>query len=943
MCRWPGVLRLAGALAVALGVAASSAHGQEPAPAPALSPEREMSEGQKARYKDPIPFPGSLFLDIDRYDRRVLGPELGREGIVDYLDWDLLTILAGYRNETREAREGEPAGEYGYAYAFPLYWSAWDPASSVFFFPLGGLTKRGRDWRGYFFPAMSTVGAGPDHWDVSVVWPLLAVGADRDAAWARVAPIFWYEAGSKGSHLGLLPAFWYQTWAETGEARLWSPLAYHASDRRTSYTAVTPFIHRWRNLETGSGVDLGPLYVDAFTRAWRFQALAPLAARWRGEGQGELWTVGPAWHWASARHPETAWGVFPLAWRFRDEARQTASFTVLPLYHERSDGKAGTTTRFLLPLFSYNDSQASTLLWIAPLNVHAEDKATGATTTVAFPLLFRHADGKGTTTMLLGPWFAHDDPERTVRYLFPLGGYARSGTRTRTHVCFPVFSMEHDEQAGLTGLDFLFPLVSYRQEGARARWRALPLAFGDSDAGGRRAVVLPLVFHRREGNDAQTLVLPFHGHSRKGDQEHTLWPLYWRSESPAHCHEVLFPLWWDLEDRKDKSRTQLLFPLMAHRREANGDWWTSALGPLFLTGGNANDGRSFVDVVAPLFHYEQTRDRYHWRLLPVAFGDGAKDRARTVALPLFWHASDAEGAQTILFPLFGSYRRGARSHALGPCYWWHDNGRGATQEVIFPLYWDLRSPQGRSQHLWPFYGSDTWLDDAGKVRYERTWVLFPLFRAYRDHEAGRAGWDAPWPLVGAESGPDSQTTHALPLFAYWRRGKAWTALAFPLFYADGDGTRTRAICFPLAAYWADETTGSALGLAPFAHYWREGPQSSWSLLFPVFYGTRTGTDRWSFRFLWEVFAVERTAPNAIEWRVLGGQLFQYKHIGDEQVIALNPLFRYEVKGDRYTYFSFLLGLFYSYERDGDRYWHRTCFGLIPVWSGTIADRPSIAA
>ena len=88
----------------------------------------------------------------------------------------------------------------------------------------------------------------------------------------------------------------------------------------------------------------------------------------------------------------------------------------------------------------------------------------------------------------------------------------------------------------------------------------------------------------------------------------------------------------------------------------------------------------------------------------------------------------------------------------------------------------------------------------------------------------------------------------------------------------------------------------------------------------MLFGSRAGPDRWSVRVAWELFAMESDGPNAFEWRVLG-KLARYQSVGDEIIFELNPFFRYERKGEDYTYFSLLMWL-YSYEREGRDSTHR---------------------
>ncbi|MCI0343117.1 MAG: hypothetical protein L0216_18565 [Planctomycetales bacterium] len=1105
-----------------------------------------MTEGQRSRFKRPVRL--WPFVEVDRFDRDVLGTDPSDPDLLRMTDVDVLSPLAGYHDEERLAERarqaGEPPERSGYSWLFPLLWSFWDrDSSSTFLVPLGGVTKGKDRWRAYLFPLAGTAASGPDGWDASLLWPLLSFGSGGGSWWARAAPLLWFGGGPWGSRAAALPLFWYEssTAKDTAafvsplvvraEGRDWkwtsvtplvhswraddrgtdlvlpfylrrfgpdydllvNPLFVHARDRESSYTSVTPLYHRWR--KRGSGFDLAaPVFLSAFTPRSDLLVVLPIGARWRHKTDGALDLVGPFWDFATAGGEARYWGIFPLLWSLRDDRRDFSSFTVFPLYHEARDGRKGKRSRILLPLLVDSESPTERLLWIAPLNGYLLDKRTGEETTVALPFLVRRAESSaGPWTTLVNPlylgwrnsegaafdlvaglfwryaegerlerwfslpgiyheragdrttdlvfpiwfsrrsgatsttvapfWFSHDDPERSIRYVFPFYGRATRGTRTRTHLLFPLLSWETDEKEGLTSVDALWPLVGWSDEGGRRVSRALPFFYSSRE---------------RETGDGVDFVLPS----------------------------------W-LAVKHGETRYSHLLPIYAHRRGASGLWWTSVLGPLVIAGGNEKEGRFFLEAPFPLVHYGERGDRYDWRALPLAFGDGGPEGARTVVLPFLFRQRRGEETDTLLLPLFASRRRGAASETIAPL-WWSRDAPGVRERVLFPLWWDLEGPRGSSTHLWPLYGRDEWKDETGRTTFLRRSILFPLFRWWEDPVRGTSGVDAPWPLVATQTSKDFAHTRIFPFLWYWRFGEettlvippllglatrpgGWTALA-PLFYAQHDEKTTRVVLFP-ALWWMDEpgwqlralwplvgwsrrfdesgrTTrldvsvawpflrytrddsrdlaqawfpwpiasagiergdsfawlfpafyatsrpgrthlevapafllpfGSWLSsgadtfisvgwpflfsywtrgervhshsplhwydgdgkggfaLGPLLHWWSDGKQATWSFLFPLLYGSSRGEGRSSFRFLWEFFAYERNGPENYEWRVLG-RFLRYQVHGDETLFEFNPFFRYECKGDRYTYFSLLMGL-YAYEREGAEARHR----LFGIW------------
>ncbi|MCI0343116.1 MAG: hypothetical protein L0216_18560 [Planctomycetales bacterium] len=709
------------------------------APAPQAAPA--LTEVEKLRYNRT--YGAWPLYHVEKFDRDMLGANSGDPSLRSLMDVDCFGLLVGYRNENRDARgENEPEGDYGYAYGFPLVWSFWDPAGSdTLLGPLGLLSTRRDRWRAYAFPLLGTAGGGRDGWDASVLWPLLSAGERNKSWWFRAAPLVWSAGGDWGTRVGVLPAFWYESREETGKEVLVSPVAASVSDKRFSYMAVTPLYHRYRDKTRGRGWDVGfPFLYAAHDKEGEAVVLLPIGAHVRDKKR-TVDVIGPVWRLLAHDGMLRYAGIFPLVWSLRDDRKGASSFTIVPVYHEASNSKTGTQSRFLLPVFATTEDPKSSFLWVAPLNFRVEDKRTGESLTLLTPFYFRHAAGAaGPWTTLLNPLYV---------------GWRGSGDRK-------------------------FDLV------AGAFWR---YAEGEKL---ERWFALPGIYHEKAG---------------------------------ARSGTVGFPVYWDFEDTDRGERTTVLAPILYHRR---------------------------------------TRD-----------------------------------SRTTLLPMFLSHEDPRRTHL----------------------------------HLFPLFGHDALRDGEGRTTYERDSILLAFGRWERPLR-GESGFDAPWPIVSSWTSTAAAHTHVLPLFWYWRTGESWTALlpplfgasggprgwtaVAPLFYGSGDGRKTRAYLFPFAGWWEDKDSGDRFGIAPFAHYWESGGQATWSVLFPLLYGSRRGEDRWSARLLWEVFAVERNGPDAWEWRMLGGFLFHQVR-GDETSFELNllaPIVRYRAKSDRYKLFSILGGLF-SYERIGE--------------------------
>lgn len=251
----------------------------------------------------------------------------------------------------------------------------------------------------------------------------------------------------------------------------------------------------------------------------------------------------------------------------------------------------------------------------------------------------------------------------------------------------------------------------------------------------------------------------------------------WGEGEPAAERTNLWPLYY-----ADGGRRALLWPL------ADWDEQGYAVRPLV-----ARDGDD-LDLLWPLAHVELD-DGSFWAL--TAYRDASTGSFGLA--PLFgW------GELRFIGPVW--WQHSAAGHGLFPLYWRYPE-RGVT--VVAPLYWDLgdsvavapvwwHSRTSDSQVLFPFWWKFTSADGARSTR-----TLLPLWQRRDDG----AEHHVITPLGGRGWSDDrsSEFTNVLgPLYHSSRKGddESYTAVAWPLFAAEREGTRSS---LRLAPLWARET------------------------------------------------------------------------------------------------------------------------------------------
>lgn len=521
-----------------------------------------MTEGQRSRWMEPPLGKFWPLFEIDKYDRALLGPEQGYEYVDTSIDIDFLMPIFGYRNQQRQAEGEWEAGEYGFSYAFPLWWNRWRPdRTDALLFPVAWHSRWRTGSRTVIPPALMTWGTDGDRSDFSILWPVMSVQQDGDSWRGRVAPLVWAGGDRDRTFAAIVPVLWYEK--TTDHTTVLTPLGGHHSDRFFSYSMVTPAYHRWRQFgdmgKPRRGGDLAlPVFLRLFEPGRSGWFALPGLLSLHDEAQGDVFVGGPAWGKSSADGSRGGWGVFPLLWRLYDEKQQKDSFLLLPLVHHRQDGADGETVVF-------------PIVW--------DVRRPGQRHTHAWPIYGRDA------------WYGRDG----------------EATFTRHSVAFPFFKVWHDYANSEWGWDAPFPVAGYKSTPQGSSAWLIPLAWYESTPE-KWAFVAPALLTFGAGNATRSdiIQMPFYWHFRRGDQTTAVAPFtHYRHTGDRTTWSCVFPVTYGAWN-DERWAFRFLWEGVA-MEGAENDFRLRVLGGLFDLRMVEDE---FMVELNPFFRYERKGDDY---------------------------------------------------------------------------------------------------------------------------------------------------------------------------------------------------------------------------------------------------------------------------------------------------------------------------------------------
>lgn len=637
------------------------------------------------------------------------------------------------------------------------------------------------------------------------LFPLAFFGSHKGRSHAVVFPLFWRLHSDDSSSIALLPFF------------------YHASDRLSSSTAIFPLLYF-------AGQKQGESYHVQIPLFWHFAdrrsgtstTVAPLYFRYayrNGYASGLL----PLLYWGGGG-PKRHFVLFPLFWWFRDDTRDRTTTVVANYLHRREGGE---TTDAFFPLFHYRRGAKS-----------GGDEQTSLT---LFPLLhYRH------------------DAQRTL-FASPLAAWSRTGER-KVGIVGPYF-WYGDARVSARLVPLLYLDHTQLDTGERTRMWGPFFAF---DGPGHQArTLVPLWAHYRNASEQGTYVFPTFFHLRRNDGYalDTFFPLLWLSRSPTTHTTVVGP-YFTHHTRDGHAQGLLPFYLSVASPARS-----MTVTPLFLTHDNyQNDTHR---VLSWLYYHERDPNGGFRTVFPLwwQWQHGAKNTA--VGFPLFWHFadSDKDKATTLAGPLYWSRTGSDHTRGLLPLAWYSRDGvKGSHSNALMPLFYEEGSPHSRSFLTLPFgyrrQGNETWwyaLNFFRKTSLLSSFTtFFPLWFYDHDHVTDTSTLLIPPLLHYSRSNPErslstwfllfwhkhnitSSATFGLPLYydfhAYHQNR---FTMFFPVYYRYRNEAEDRStVITPIFFSHSTPTDATTIALPLFWRFW--SPDRATTIFFPIYFNVRRPT------------------------------------------------------------------------------------------------------
>jgi hypothetical protein len=713
-------------------------------------------------------------------------------------------------------------------------------------------------------------------------------------------------SGQRGerSHLIVAPLVWHFR-DRRSSSTLAFPLWYHAEDATSSLTAILPLLFvTGKDHEASFHIQIPLFWHFADSRRGTSTTVAPLFFR-DVDRTGSSAGIVPILFWGSGSQ-RSHFVLFPLFWRFRDDAADRST-TVVATYLHRSWG--GETTDALFPLFHYRrgarpGGQDETSFTLFPLLHYRRDSRStlfasplaawtrrpGLKAGFVFPYFWYGSDtvqargvpllyldhtfqGTGQRTRMFGPYVMVDGPSVTARVLFPFYARYREKGDTGTYV-FPLYFGRRGE--GGYRMDSVLPFFWsshdqdhrtlmvgpwFRTENDQQHSHASGLVplFVSADNPTRRLLVTPLfVYHRNHQTQTTRVVSPLYFQSSRPDAStHVVFPLWWQGRQGSKSHVLFVPLYWHFADSEGQTSFDLAGPLLWSR---NGSETTRGLLPLFWYSRDREKGTG-SEAVLPLFYESHSRvsqtfatalfgfgkapDRLWWYVPPFVWRDNFKSRFHAF-VPLWFSYRDkvTETTTRVIPPLLHyAHFNPERSLSTWLLLFWHRSNITSSTTLGLPLYYDLHA-----------------------YHESRLTMFLPIFLRYRNEVSGQAYTVAP--LFYRRSGPTDASTIAFPLYwRFWSEERSTTVL-FPFYFGVRRPTWEGTFIFP--SIWVSKGLGPEAGTSHFwfVPFWesqvKRPGDHMWEALLGVLGWERIGRNRY-LKVLFIPFELEPVSAAQTAW------------------------------------------------------------------------------
>jgi len=740
---------------------------------------------------------------------------------------------------------------------------------------------------------------------------------------AGVFPLWAYHRrfSDGGSSGGLFPFFFFGQRGERSHLVV-APLLWHFRNQQSSTTVALPLWVRTHDAQSSLTAILPLLFFTGHDHEASFHIQIPLLWHFADPGRGTSTTIAPLFFRDVDRTGSSAgilplvfWGsgsqrshfvLFPLFWRFRDDAaaRTTTAFgpylhrswgnettdALFPLFHYRRGARPGgqDETSFTLFPFAHYRRDSKSSVFASPLAAWIRRPGLKAGFVLPYfwygndtvqargvPLLYldHTFQGTGQRTRMFGPYLMVDGPSVTARVLLPFYARYQEKGDTGTYV-FPLYFGRRD--ASGYRLDSFLPLFwSSRDEKHRTLmvgpWFRTQNGEKSSQATGliplfvsatspkRRLLVTPLfVYHRDHEAQSSHVVSPLYFQSsHPNESTHVVFPLWWQGRQGNKSHAMLLPLYWHFANSDEQTSFTLAGPLLWSRHGSDS---TRGLLPLFWYSRD-REKETGSDAVLPLFYESHSPRSQTFATLP--FGFGKTPSSLWFYVGNFVWRDKPESRFHTFFPLWFSYRDKATdttTRVIPPLLHYSRANPERSLQTWLLLFWRRTSVTSATTVVMPLFY------DIHSYHESRVTMILPLFLRHRNEVSNQTYSIAP--LFYRRSGPTDSTTIAFPLYwRFWSEERS-TTVVFPFYFGVRRPTWEGSYIFP--SLWISRGLGPEAGTSHFwfVPFWESQVKRPgdymWEALLGVLGWERIGRNRY-VKVLFIPFELEPVSPAKTAW------------------------------------------------------------------------------
>ncbi|HEV3033046.1 MAG TPA: hypothetical protein VG319_15480, partial [Polyangia bacterium] len=371
-------------------------------------------------------------------------------------------------------------------------------------FPLAGHYEDDRETDTYVFPSFFRQ-RRTDGTRVDALVPLFWRSTGPDRSTTVVGP--WYDHAAPGVHdTGFVPLWFHASNAERSLTVILPLLFFHDHDFKSDEERLLLALLWHSSGPSGSSTTLFPVWWAGSAAGKRHAVVFPIFWHFADSTAKTSWSLMGPLYW-SAHGTARTFGLLPVLWHSWDPSDESGATGLMPLLYESHGPKRGT---FMTALFGWHNSPTSRFAYagpLVPLWISHTAVATETHTTLIPPLLLytKSSPDAGLTTFA-GLFWRHHDVTSSTTLALPLYYDFHDFDLSRTTVAFPLLFRHANEVAGT--VTWLAPLFYSHSTPAGSTTLAFPLYWDFASNAARTTLLIPFLARWRRPDHISTWVFP---------------------------------------------------------------------------------------------------------------------------------------------------------------------------------------------------------------------------------------------------------------------------------------------------------------------------------------------------------------------------------------------------------------------------------------------------